>query len=170
MKRWLITLWQIALMRAGPQDLPGGASSPVLALLLYCAVLLVSGLTDDQSAGLDALGLSISVAILLPLLATAAILGTRQRSARFKQTVAALFGTGALISLINVPLWFSPQAPIPAPLIVLALIGLFWSLAVDGHIWRNALDCTYAVGLIVAVLILFMQLFVFQAMGNPGVS
>ena len=75
-----------------------------------------------------------------------------------------------MISLINLPLWLSPQTPIPAPLVMLALIGLFWSLAVDGHIWRNALDCTYAVGLIVPVLILFVQLFVLQAMGNTGVS
>jgi len=170
MKSWLITLWQIALMRAGPQDLPGGSSSPVLALVLYCAVVLVSGFIDDRTAALDGLGLSIAVAIVLPLIATAAILRARQRSARFKQTVAALFGTGALISLINLPLWLSPQTPIPAPLVMLALIGLFWSLAVDGHIWRNALDCTYAVGLIVPVLILFIQLFVLQAMGSTGVS
>ena len=69
MKSWLITLWQIALMRAGPQDLPGGSSSPVLALVLYCAVVLVSGLIDDRTAALDGLGLSISVAIVLPLIA-----------------------------------------------------------------------------------------------------
>lgn len=170
MNRWLITLWQIALMRAGPQDLPPGSSSPVLALLLYCAVLLVSALADGRTSGLEGLGLSVSVAIVLPLIATATILGARGRGARFRQTVAALFGTGALISLVNVPLWFSTQTPLPTSLVLLALIGLFWSLAVDGHIWRNALDCAYAGGLVVAVLIFLLQLFVFQAMGNPGVS
>lgn len=170
MKHWLTTLWHIALMRAGPQDLPAGSSSPVLALVMYSTVVLVSGLTDAHTAGLAENIVSMLVTIILPLIVAGSILAARHRPARFGQTVAALFGTGALISLINVPLWFSTQTPIPMPLAVLALIGLFWSLAVDGHIWRNALDCAYAGGLMVAVVILLLQLFVFQAMGNPGVS
>ena len=170
MKSWLITLWQIALLRAGPQNLPTGVSSPAIALMAYCAILLVSVLTDDRTAGLAEFASSVSVAIVLPLIATVAVLAARERSARFGQTVAALFGAGALISLINIPLWLSAQTPVPAPLVVLALIGLLWSLAVDGHIWRNALDCPYAVGLMVAVVIFISQLFVFQVMGNPGVS
>lgn len=170
MKRWLITLWHIALMRAGPQDLPPGSISPGLALVMYSTIVAISGLADARAAEPADIGLSILVTIVLPLVVTVSILAARGRGARFGQTVAALFGTGALISLINIPLWFSTQTPIPAPLVVLALIGLFWSLAVDGHIWRNALDCAYAGGLIVAVVILFLQLFVFQAMGNPGVS
>lgn len=174
MKAWLITLWNIALMRAGPQDLPTGRSSPVLAVVLFALVIAVSGLVDTREAGrvdlADSIVASIVVSIALPLILTASILAARGQSARFGQTAAALFGTGALIGLINIPLAFSSQTPAPAPLAVLALIGLFWSLAVDGHIWRSALDCAYAVGLVVAVVILFLQLFVFQAMANPGVS
>jgi len=162
---WLQTLWQIALLRAGPQDLPTGNASMVLAIAMFSGVVVVSGVTDTGSTRMP----DFVIAIVLPTIAAASILGFHGLGARFRQTVAALFGTGALISLINVPLWLSTQSPIPAPVVMLALVGLFWSLAVDGHIWRNALDCSYAGGLMTAVLILFLQLFAFQAMGNPGV-
>lgn len=166
MQHWLTTIWNIALLRAGPQDLPAGGASLLLAVTLYSGIALVSGLIDARSTGLADMGVSV----VLPLAAAAAVLALRGLTARFGQTVAALFGTGALISLVNIPLWFSAHTPIPAPLVALALVALFWSLAVDGHIWRNALECSYAAGLMVAVLILSLQMFVFQAVGNPGVS
>jgi len=170
MKRWLTTLWHIALLRAGPQDLPAGRSSPILAVTMFSLIALVSGLTDARQRAPDEAMVSVVISLVLPLVLTASILAARGRNARYGQTVAALFGTGALISLVNMPLWVSTQTPVPDALVVLALIALFWSLAVDGHIWRNALDCAYAGGLMVAVLILLLQLFVFQAMGHPGVS
>jgi len=166
MLRFLETIWRIALLRAGPQDLPGGVATPALSVTMYSFVVVLSRLVDQRSAGAS----DLFVSIVVPLLAAGSILGLRRATARFNQTVAALFGTGALISLVNLPLWFSTQTPLPAPLVMLALIALFWSLAVDGHVWRNALNCSFAGGLMVAVLILFLQLTVFQAMGNPGVS
>lgn len=166
MRRYLDTLWRIALLRAGPQDLAGGYAAPTMSVLLYVCIVMISGLADERAAGMSDLFISIVV----PLVATGSILGLRRVTARFNQTVAALFGTGALISLVNLPLWFSSQAPLPAPLVMLALIALFWSIAVDGHIWRHALNSSFAGGLMVAVLVFFFQLTIFQAIGNPGVS
>jgi len=166
MLRLLETIWRIALLRAGPQDLPGGGAAPTISIAIYTCIVVISGLADDRAAGFS----DLFVSIVVPLIAAGSILGLRRATARFSQTVAALFGTGALISLINVPLWLSTQTPLPAPLVVLALIALFWSLAVDGHIWRNALSCSFAGGLMVAVLILILQMLVFQAMRNTGVS
>ena len=166
MLRFLETIWRIALLRAGPQDLPGGAAAPTVSVAMFTCVVVGSGLADERTAGVS----DLFVSIVVPLIAAGSILGIRRLTARFNQTVAALFGTGALISLVNVPLWFSSQTPLPAPLVALALVALFWSLAVDGHVWRNALNCALPGGLMVAVLILFLQMLVFQAMGNPGVS
>ena len=166
MLQFLDTIWRIVLLRAGPQDLPAGGAAPVVAIAMYACIVVISGLADERAAGFS----DLFVSIMVPLVAAGAILGLRRLGARFYQTVAALFGTGALISLINIPLWLSSQTPLPAPLVMLALMALFWSLAVDGHIWRNALNCSFAGGLMVAVLILFLQMLVFQAMGSPGVS
>jgi len=166
MLRFLDTIWRIALLRAGPQDLPGGAAAPAFSIAMFICILVIARLADDRAAGFSDLLVSIAV----PLVAAGAILGLRRAMPRFNQTVAALFGTGALISLVNLPLWFFSQVPLPAPLVVLALVALFWSLAVDGHVWRNSLNCSFAAGLMVAVLILCLQMLIFQAMGNPGVS
>lgn len=166
MLRFLETIWRIALLRAGPQDLPAGAAAPAISIAMFIGIVVISRLADERAAGFSDLFVSIAV----PLIAAGTILGLRQVMPRFNQTVAALFGAGALISLVNVPLWFSTQTPLPAPLVMLALVALFWSLAVDGHVWRNALNCSFSAGLMVAVLILFLQLLVFQAIGNPGVS
>ena len=161
MKRWIETIWRIALLRAGPQDLPAGSVSPTLALLAYIGIVVASRAAEGTAV--DAIDLSVS--LLLPLALAAGLLWQQGRWARFNQTIGALFGTGALISLINVPLWLSSATPVPAPLVLLALIGLFWSLAVDGHIWRHALERSFGVGVIIAVLILIIQLFAFQALG-----
>ena len=158
-------LWRIALLRAGPQDLPGGVTAPTISIAMYTCIVVISRLANERTAALS----DLFVSIVVPLIAAGSILGLRRATVRFNQTVAALFGTGAIISLVNVPLWFSTP-PLPAPLVVLALVALFWSLAVDGHVWRNALDCPFAGGLTIAVLILAIQLVVFQAMGSPGVS
>lgn len=166
MMHFLETIWRIALLRAGPQDLPPGVAGPTISIAMYTCIVMISGLAGERVAGFS----NLFASILIPLAATATILAVRRASARYNQTLAALFGTGALISLVNIPLWFYTQDPLPAPLVLLALIALFWSLAVDGHVWRNALDCSFTGGLMVAVLILMLQMLVFQAMGNPGVS
>jgi len=86
----------------------------------------------------------------------------RGHAPRFLQTVAAVFGSGALISLANLPLWLYPGTPVPAPIVLLVMLGLLWSLAVDGHIWRHALELPLPLGVAVAVLILIIQVSVFQ--------
>lgn len=164
MIEWIRTIWHIALMRAGPQDLPAGRATPLLGLTAFAAIVFVS--RAGEGRGPDATDFLVSLGI--PLALTASLLWLQGRWPRLPQTVGALFGTGALISLVNVPLWLSPATPIPAPLALLALAGLFWSLAVDGHIWRHALECSFAAGVVIAVVILLVQLFTFQAVGTPA--
>jgi hypothetical protein len=161
---WIRTIWHIALLRAGPQDLPGGRATPVLALIAYAAIILASRAGEGRAPG----AADFVVSLFIPLVLTALLLWLQGRWPRLRQTVGALFGTGALISLVNVPLWFTSATPVPAPLVLLALAGLFWSLAVDGHIWRHALDCSFAAGVAIAVVILLVQLFSFQALGTPA--
>ncbi|MGB0513635.1 MAG: hypothetical protein ACPGJE_02200 [Wenzhouxiangellaceae bacterium] len=164
MQRWFATICNIVLLRAGPQDLPCGLASPLLALILFVLVMLASGVIGQSPQPGAPIGAAMLISIGLPLLAVLALLTLRRKPERFNQTTAALFGAGALISLINVPLWLNDTLPVPAPLVMLALLGLFWSIAVDGHIWRNALDIGYAGGVAIAVAILFAQLAAFQGL------
>ena len=158
MRSWFETIWSIVLLRAGPQDLPGGVGSALLGVLCFGLILVVSGQLEDQPT--DAVDLIVSLGV--PLLAVAVLLQLRGHPGRLYQTAAALFGSGALISLVNVPLWLFPGTPVPAPIVLLVMLGLFWSLAVDGHIWRHALDFPYPLGVAIAVLIVIVQASLFQ--------
>jgi len=158
---WLRILGRIALLRAGPQDLPAGNRSLLTAMAMFAAVVLGSGrAADHQAPALDLL-----VALGVPFGCAAALLSLVGRLPRLNQTAAALFGTGALISLVNLPIWLTGAAPLPPVLAALALVALFWSLAVDAHIWRHALEVSYAGGLVTAVVVLLTQLYTFQALG-----
>lgn len=158
MQRWLITIGNIALFRAGPQDLPAGLSSALLGLMCFALIVVASGRLEGEPT--DAVDLAVSFG--LPLLATLVLLQLRGHPARIPQTIAALFGSGALISLVNLPLWLFPGTPVPAPIVLLVMTGLFWSLAVDGHIWRHALEIPLPLGVATAVLILIGQASLFQ--------
>ncbi len=160
MTDWLRILGRIAVLRAGPQDLPAGSTSLLTALFLYAGIAVGSGSASENPAP----GLDLVIALVVPFACTVVLLALRGVLPRLNQTAAALFGTGALISLLNLPIWFSDAVPMPPALVVLALTALFWSLAVDAHIWRNALELPYAGGLVTAVVILMVQLYTFQAL------
>lgn len=165
MIEWLRILARIAILRAGPQDLPCGSAWLITALLLYASIVLLAGRATEEAAP----GPDLLIALVVPLVCTVLLLFVRGVPARLNQTVSALFGTGALISLVNLPIWFNDTLPMPPPLVLLALAALFWSLAVDAHIWRNALELPFAGGLVTAVVILLVQLYTFQAfLPNPG--
>lgn len=164
MKAWWQRIWAICLLRAGPQDLPASSTSLALALAAWwgvSALALAAPGTRVQAA--DALLLFVAQLAMI-----AGLLVASRRSARFLQTAAALFACGAVVSLANVPLWLSTASPPPAGLAVLALAALFWSLAVDAHIWRHALERSYVVGLAVAVVLFVVQLVLLQALGTAS--
>lgn len=162
MSAWLSHIVQIALLRAGPQDLP---VSPV-SLALACTAWWLLTLLMLASAHSPPAFAHALIAFGLQIAAILTVLTLGRRPERFNQTAAALFGTGALIGLLNVPLWLVSSPPVPAGLVLVALIGLFWSLAVDGHVWRHALGLPYAGGLALAVLLFLIQIVALQALGS----
>jgi len=144
----------ICLLRAGPQALP--ASSFLLS------VTALMGLLTGTIVIVDALGnvFTAFMAQLLDLLLLAMLLLTLLRlrglESRFLQTATALFGCGALINLVTLPLpLLTPeegagqQAAGPAFLLYLVLI--IWALVVVGHIFRHALEIHLVRGILIAV-------------------
>lgn len=166
MNAWLRKILDIALLRSGPQDLPAALPALLLAIAMWwllTSAMLVLAPEDNRLPLGDAL-----VTFALQLLAVGLVLSIAQRSARFNQTAQALFATGALIGLLNLPLWLVAATPVPGPLVGLALVGLFWSLSVDGHVWRHALELSYPGGLAVAVLVFLLQIAALEAIGLGG--
>lgn len=165
MSEFLSRLVGILLLRDGPQDLPAGALPLALAVAFYVAASgasLLLGSTPDRPA------LVMAVAVVLPLLLIRIVLGLRGHPARWQQTATALFGTGALLAALSLPL--SAAGPEPAPaLIVAGLVVFIWSFAVDAHIWRHALEASFAVGLAVAVVLFTVSISVITSItGSPS--
>lgn len=132
----------IALLRAGPQDLP--ASVPLLLLALMVYVLLGTGIAipyyDVPLAILQAVGDAVLLSGFCWL-----ILRLRVRAARLAQSLTALAGTGVIIgACLFVPTLVLAHAGEAGPLAGFAsllYLGLVcWLLLVWGHIFRRALD------------------------------
>lgn len=160
--RFVSTLVDICLLRAGPQDLPYSPNLLVLSLLAYTALG-----TKTASLGLPQVNPYIfSVINLLSLLFFAwFVLSLKGYYSRFNQTVIALFGTEVILGLLAwVLLAWQLQATdsgresLLASVLYLALI--LWSLAINANIVRHALSITmaWAWGVSLAYFFIYMAI------------
>ncbi len=150
MKALVDLFWQILLLRRGPQDVPDAPVLTGLLAALYVLVSLPLGLTSfggwGRSLGAVLLELALSAALLF------AALQVRGHAARWRQTYAAILGTGTLIGvlalgyrLLGTLLGLTPLADL------LDLAFLVWSLVVLGHILRHALEIPMALAIVLAL-------------------
>jgi len=161
---------QICLLRQGPQDLP---TSGILLAIALTAHTVMSVLLSSVSLGAASALLSGVVDTVLLVVLTGALLYVQRRNARVIQTVTALAGTGAIITLIALPIsgWLhaTDQAAGEGSLALLLLLILTgWSLAVAGHIFRNALSVPYFLGLVLAAAFYWISISVFRALFPLG--
>ena len=152
----------ICLLRKGPQDVPVSPVLLRLTLLSYGISGVLIPLLDVDL--LTALALTVlDIALLTGL--TYGVLTLGHYPSRFTQTLTALFGTGALLQLLALPLLFllkqeTVNASAPAWLVLLWL-GLFiWGIVIMAHILRHALSTSLGVGVLysLAYVVLYWTL------------
>lgn len=164
MSELLSRLVGILLLRNGPQDIPPGTPPLMMSMALY---VVATAISLSLGEGSDRPMLTLALAVGLPLILVRIVLGLRGHPARWGQTVAALFGTSGLLSLLSLPMAAGTDTQ-PAPLLVVtSLVLFFWSFTVDGHIWRHALDTTFAAGLAVAVLLFALSIYIITSIAGP---
>lgn len=164
MPELLSRLLAIILLRQGPQDLPAGRSTLLASLGLY---MLVAAISLNTGRSLEHPTLVLLLASGLPLLLVWIVLRLRQRPARWAQTLSALYGTSALLSLANLPLNLQASAEPAAPLVLFSLLIFLWSFMVDAHIWRHALDTSLAGGMAVTVLLFIFSFGFISSVAGP---
>lgn len=157
-------LFGILLLRSGPQDLPANRTTLPACIVLY---LIITAINLASGDGHPSPLLVLALAVGLPLILCRIVLNLRQKAARWQQTVAALFGTSALLSILTLPLTLAASGGSSPGLGLLLLAAFFWSLAVDAHIWRHALDIAFSTGLLVAVILLVISLVVISSLAGP---
>lgn len=158
--RLIRTLLDLLRLRSGPQDLPAAAG---LTLVLAGAYVL-QGLAADRALDGPDSGPRSLVAITVQFAVIVLLLNARRLSARIPQTLSALAGTGFVFGLLSLALLTQVERGQPQPGLATAYLGLFaWSLAVDAHIYRQALSTKMSFGFLVAVLIFGANFIILRA-------
>ena len=145
--------FDICLLRANPQDLPD-SDTLVLAALAAYGLADVIGVLDIASVGGAVLAAAVDT--LLLVLATHLALRWRRLENRVPQTLSALAGCGALISLLAWVFAGLVQTHFPAEWVWAPF--LLWYTLVFGHILRHALSISLVVGVTVSVLYLVLSM------------
>lgn len=154
----------IVALRLGPQDLPSGNRVLLTCLGLYALITSVSLMNSARDIHP---ALLLAIAMVVPIVLAWIVLKWRGLTARWEQTVSALFGSSAVLSIISLPLnLLSGDQPTALPALVL-LVVFFWSFAVDAHIWRHALNVAYSTGLAVAAIFLGVTLIILNFLAGP---
>lgn len=161
---------QIALRRRGPEDLPDSRVLLLMAALVYVVTQGFLALPVYHSP--LALGRSLVLDLLLLCGCLWGLLRFTGHAPRYRQTLTAMFGTGALLGVCMLPFnyWLgmaaAPDKPELGPTIgLLAVVS--WSLAVNGHIFSRALSAPFAAGLAIAIVYFFLNYLVFAQFGPP---
>jgi len=162
--------WQLCLLKSGPQNLPGSTSFLWVTLLVYGVVgFFVSLVSLSFFAAL----FSSIVDIALISGVTFLVLWSRELTPRFIQTTTALAGSGAIISAMALPLLvlqagLGETSVLPS---VLVLGLMIWNLNIMGNILRHALETKAWVGLVLAVMYLYISISVFRSIfAEPVIS
>lgn len=160
MKRLIEQFWNICLLRKAPQDLPASDVLMFLAVTLY---LTTSFLMAMPQLPLASSALAAVIDTLLMSGMSYIMLWARLMPERWRQTLTALAGSGALLGAIAIPLVYweaqagaSSQAALVPQMLLLAM--LVWNLAVIAHILRHALSIAMALGALLSTFYLYISI------------
>ena len=170
---------EICLFQSKPQDLPASQSVLVTAAGMsilsnvLVATSLFAGGTDTGTASM--LFLAIGQVIIFAAVVWV-VLRIKSRAERWRQTVAALLGTGALFQLILLPLlsWHSQltgeyETFVLAPSLPMLLAGVVgaWSIAVATYVMRQALEATIGAALLLTIVCFFVSQVLLEILLHP---
>jgi hypothetical protein len=152
---------EIVLLRKGPDSIPRSVVLLIMIVVLWLfSSLAVLALIEQFDESDFLLGLFTA---LVGILCYAAVVVISGHSPRVLQTVSAVLGCGALISLAFVAefVLFTPFLGQSISGIVAQLI-LLWSVPVEGHIIARAIDRHWYVGILIAISVFVLQFVIYN--------
>ena len=155
---FLQTLFDIALLRKGPEHIPRSVVMLVMAIVFWLLVRLAMLVFDE---GFDEYSFIIELfsAFLAAVCYSAVIIISGQRP-RLLQSLSAIIGISALmrVMFLSAKMLLQSVAGVEFMWLV-AWATILWSVSVKGHIIASAIGCHRYVGLAIAVAVLILQLF-----------
>jgi len=155
-----LTLFDIVRLRKGPDAIPYSWIVCLLVLTIWLLASYAISLSTETMDDEDFLNSTFTGVV--GLACYAAIVVSSGRTPRLLQTVTAILGCGALISILYLVETFAFGALLGEPLT--ALIGMLivlWSVPVEGHIIARAIDRNWYIGIVVAMAVFILQWFLY---------
>ena len=153
----LQTLFDIALLRKGPQHLPRSTAILLIAVLFWLFAMLASVVLIDRFDETDFFREVLSTTI--GVLVYGWIVVLRGRGARLLQAMSAIIGCGGLLAVFRAILYWGLATPLGPAFVSFLVYGfLLWSLSVKGHIIASAIDTHWYIGALIAVGVFSLQL------------
>jgi hypothetical protein len=154
------TLFEIALLRKGPEAIPRSVMLLLLCIGMWIfSALAALALVQQMDESEFFLGL-FSAAIGVWCYASLVVFS--RHPARLLPTISAVIGCGALITLT-----FVAEYVIFLPFLGEALTGLIanlillWSVPVEGHIIARAIDRHWYIGILIAITVFALQFLIY---------
>ncbi len=155
------TLFDIALLRKGPEAIPRSWFLFLMALALWLFSALAALALIEQFDEADFfLGLFSGT---IGLACYAALVVVSGQPDRLLQTISAIIGCGALISMAFVAeyvLLLPFLGGVPTGLV--ANLILLWSVPVEGHIIARAIDRHWYIGILIAIGVFALQYVIYS--------
>lgn len=149
--------WRMVLLQAKPQDVPASNSVLFAAVAAVAAVNLIA-LIPRYGVSTGVMLVVFDLLFLVTVLRFA--LRLANKSARFSQSLAALCGSGAWLSVLSLPLLFTAEQvggiENASASLILLLIGFHvWNVTVIGHIVRHSFEVSFAAAVAGAIAYTF---------------
>ena len=151
------TLFDIAVLRKGPEDLPHSWVVVYMCVGLWILGLVATTVLLSHFSTQDA---AVSLATwVLGLFCYALLLGLTGLTHRMMQTQSALIGCGALISFASLAavILLTPFVGVNFAGVAAVLV-LLWSVPMKGHIIARAINQHLTIGIVIAIAIFALQL------------
>ena len=162
---FLQTLVEIALLRKGPDAIPRSVIMLSMAIILWFFAALSALVLIDRFDEMSFVEEAFSVLVAVVCYATVVV--AAGRAPRLLQTITAILGCGALLTLVFVAAYGVMQPFEPGgPTRLAAWLILLWSVSIKGHIIARAIDRHWYLGLAIAVAVFALQRVVNQLISS----
>ena len=157
-----LAFFEICRLNKGPQDIPASKNLLTICLVVY-GLLSVQLTVFSQPIEKAIFAGILDVALII--IFSLALLQIRGKTERWVQMVTALAGTGIIISLLAIPLYFfigigNGDTMASEEVNVLGLLSLTvlacWNICIMGHILRHAIGINMFSGIILAIFYLWL--------------
>jgi hypothetical protein len=161
------TLFDIVLLRKGPEDIPRSTVLLLMTLGLWVLAELTSVVLIERVDDSDFLYETFS--LLLAIIYYSAIVVIAGYGQRVLQTITTIIGCGALLALSFTAVFvFFGQFVGAAGLELIVYLYLMWSVSVEGHIIARAINRHWYIGILIALAAFALQFFAFILMTSTG--